>query len=51
MPANLIESETFECYPDAQSFIEYHQALGRACVVTNCNGGFIVDVYQQHFHA
>jgi len=45
MLAEMIETETFEHYPDAKRYIDFHHAEGRACLVTNCNDGFIVDIY------
>lgn len=49
MQVECIETETFDNYPDAKSYMDYHQAEGRACLVTNCNDGFIVDIYaEQH---
>lgn len=50
MSLELIESETFEYYPDVTRFVDEHNAEGKACLVTNCNDGFIVDVYEETLH-
>ncbi len=47
MKIELLETETFDNYPDAQRYIDRHQSEGRACLLTNCNDGFIVDIYQE----
>ena len=46
MQIECIETETFDNYPDAKIYIDMHKSEGRACLVTNCNDGFIVDIYE-----
>ncbi len=50
MSVELILTRTFANYPDAQAFIARNNALGYGCVVTNCNDGFLVDVYEETLH-
>ena len=47
MPFEIVDTEIFDTYPEAQCFIDHHNAQGRGCVVTNCNDGFLVDVYEE----
>lgn len=45
--SRIIESQTFKDYPDAVRFMELHKSRDKCCLVTNCNDGFIVDIYQE----
>ena len=51
MMVRLVESQHFTTYPEAQAFIAQHNAQGYACLVTNSNEGFTVDVYEQRYAA
>ena len=43
---DLVETQVFQDYPDVERFIRHHESPYKSCLVTNCNDGFIVDVYQ-----
>ena len=47
MQIEHIDSETFTTYPEVSDFVNRQNAEGKACLVTNCNDGFIVDVYEE----
>jgi|GEM_PF-3332248 len=43
----LINSMTFEHYPDAALCVEQYRAEGAVCLITNCNDGYLVDIYDE----
>ena len=47
MSFEIIDTEIFDTYPEAQFFIDHHNAQGNACLVTQCNDGFLIDVYEE----
>ena len=47
MTIELVETEIFSDYPEAQHFVDEQNAEGKACLLTNCNDGFVVDVYEE----
>ena len=49
MHTKLICTEIFDAYPEASRFSDRHNAQGYMCLITNCNDGFIVDVYEKRF--
>ena len=49
MYPRLVDSRTFRDYPEAARFMDRHRSRLKCCLVTNCNDGFIVDVYQENY--
>ncbi len=47
MAMEIIDTETFDTYPEAMGFIQQNNNEGNLCLVTNCNDGFLVDVYEE----
>lgn len=43
---DLVETQVFQDYPEAMRFVDLHRSPLKCCLVTNCNDGFVVDVYQ-----
>lgn len=49
MTVALIDTQVFKDYPDVQEYIDLHDSKNQCCLVTNCNDGFIVDLYEDYF--
>ncbi len=49
MYPDLVETEVFPDYPTAQRFVDLHRSPFKRCLITTCNEGFIVDVYQKKY--